>query len=90
LDAVLSTEGTVNDVKVVSGHPLLVDAARDSLRQWRFTGCTPSSGSCSARVAFVFVLEKGLCDIDQCPNKFQIDLPGTVTIKSEHARAIVD
>ncbi len=90
LDALVSVDGTVKEVKVVSGHVLLVDAARDSLRKWRFTGCTVTSVHCVARVVFVFVLENGLCEIDQCPNDFQVDLPDTVTIKSKQARAIVN
>jgi outer membrane biosynthesis protein TonB len=43
LEALVSADGTVKEVKVVSGHGLLVDAAKNSLGQWRFTGCTPSS-----------------------------------------------
>jgi TonB family protein len=90
LEANVSVDGAVKEVKVVSGHALLIDAAKDSLRQWRFTGCTPSSERCNAGVTFVFVLEKGLCDIDQCPKDLQIDLPGVVTITSKQARAIVN
>jgi hypothetical protein len=90
LEAVVSTDGTVKDVKVVSGPNLLIDAAKESLRKWRFTGCATSSMNCSARVLYIFVLENGLCDIGQCPNDFQVDLPGTVTIKSKYARAIVN
>src|ERR1035441_1940413 len=87
LEALLSTEGTVKEIKVVSGHPLLNDAAKNSLEQWRFAGCAPTGVPCTAKVTFVFVLEKGICDIDQCPNDLQIDLPGTVTIRSKPARA---
>jgi TonB family protein len=90
LEAILSSEGAVKDIKVISGHPLLKDAAKNSLEQWRFAGCRPSGVACTARVTFVFVLEKGMCDIDQCPNHLQIDLPGTVTITSKPARAIVN
>jgi|SRR5579862_311334 len=90
LNALVSSDGTVKDIRVVSGHALLVDAARDSLRRWRFTGCTSTSVQCVARVVFVFVLEIGPCEIDQCPSELQVDLPDTVTIKSRHARAIVN
>lgn len=90
LEAVVSAEGSVTDVKVVSGHPLLVDFAKNSLRRWRFTGCSASNASCVARVTFVFVLEEGECGIDECPSDIQIDLPSTITVKSEYARAIVD
>jgi protein TonB len=36
LQAVLSTAGTVEDLKVVSGHPLLVGAALDAVKTWRY------------------------------------------------------
>src|SRR5690348_15699064 len=74
LEALLSTEGAVKEIKVISGHPLLNDAAKNSLEKWRFAGCTSTGASCTAKVTFVFVLEKGICDIDQCPNDLQIDL----------------
>lgn len=90
LEAVVSAEGTVSEARFVSGPGLLVDAAKASLRQWLFAGCRRSNEACIARVSFVFVLEKELCDIDRCPNDFQVDLPGTVTVKSKQARAIVN
>lgn len=37
LDAVIDTDGRVTQVTVLSGHPLLTDAATDAVRQWRFT-----------------------------------------------------
>lgn len=36
LQAVLSTAGTVEDLKVISGHPLLVGAALDAVKTWRY------------------------------------------------------
>jgi len=36
LQAILSKEGTVEDLKVLSGHPLLVRAAIDAVRVWRY------------------------------------------------------
>ncbi len=36
LDAVISRDGTVKYLKVISGHPLLVDAARDAVGRWRY------------------------------------------------------
>jgi TonB family protein len=92
LEALVSPEGAVKDVKVVSGHPLLVAAARDSLRQWRFTGCTASRGDCTPKVTFIFILQKQLCDISECPEDLQIDLSGAVTMTctSKSARAIIN
>ena len=36
LEAVISKDGTIQDLKVMSGHPLLVKAALDAVRQWRY------------------------------------------------------
>ena len=36
LEATLTKEGTVDAIKVISGHPLLVNAAIDCLKQWRY------------------------------------------------------
>ncbi len=37
LEAVISEEGAVRDVRVLRSEPLLDDAAVDAVRQWRFT-----------------------------------------------------
>ena len=34
--AIISRDGTVRDARVVSGHPLLIAAALDAVRQWRY------------------------------------------------------
>jgi periplasmic protein TonB len=36
LQAVIAKDGTVEDLRVVSGHPLLVQAALDAVRLWRY------------------------------------------------------
>jgi protein TonB len=36
LHAVISKEGAVQQLEVLSGHPLLVQAALDAVRQWRY------------------------------------------------------
>ncbi len=36
LEAIISKQGTMESLKVVSGHPLLVEAAMDAVRQWRY------------------------------------------------------
>jgi TonB family protein len=36
LDIVIDKEGNVADMKVVSGHPLLVQSAMDAVKQWRY------------------------------------------------------
>jgi periplasmic protein TonB len=36
LEATLTAEGRVEEIKVISGHPLLVDAAIKCLKQWEY------------------------------------------------------
>ncbi|HET9803535.1 MAG TPA: TonB family protein [Candidatus Acidoferrum sp.] len=36
LHAIISKEGTVQQLEVLSGHPLLVQSALDAVRQWRY------------------------------------------------------
>jgi len=36
LQAILGKDGTVQDLKVLRGHPLLVRAALDTVKTWRY------------------------------------------------------
>ena len=36
LRAVISREGAIENLQVLSGHPLLVKAAMEAVRQWRY------------------------------------------------------
>jgi TonB family protein len=36
LDAVINRDGTVQTLRVISGHPLLVKAALDAVQRWRY------------------------------------------------------
>src|SRR5262249_11659945 len=36
LEALISKQGTIEQLKVISGHPLLVQAALDAVKQWRY------------------------------------------------------
>ncbi len=36
LEAIISIEGTIQNLRVFSGHPLLIQAAIDAVRQWRY------------------------------------------------------
>lgn len=45
LSVVVAPNGTVKSSKPIGGHPLLVDAAMDAMKQWKFeAGPTESSG----------------------------------------------
>jgi len=36
LQAVISKQGTIENVTVLTGHPMLIPAAIDAVRQWRY------------------------------------------------------
>jgi protein TonB len=36
LDAVIGKDGTVQELRLISGHPLLVKAAMDAVKDWRY------------------------------------------------------
>lgn len=36
LRAVISREGKIENLQVLSGHPLLIQAAKDAVRQWLY------------------------------------------------------
>jgi protein TonB len=36
LQATISTQGAIENLKVLSGHPILVPAALEAVRQWRY------------------------------------------------------
>jgi protein TonB len=36
LHAIIGRDGQVSELQVLSGHPLLVNAALDAVRQWRY------------------------------------------------------
>jgi protein TonB len=36
LQAVISKQGTIENLSVLSGHPMLVQAALDAVRHWRY------------------------------------------------------
>jgi TonB family protein len=52
VEAVVDPEGTVKDVRPVSGAILLSQAAKDAVRQWKFA---PGAGDRVVVVAFNFV-----------------------------------
>ena len=36
LDVVIDKQGRVSDIRVISGHPLLIPAALDAVKQWEY------------------------------------------------------
>jgi len=90
LAATISSDGSVERIRTVSGAPLLALPAREALAKWRFAGFHESSG-CEARIVFVFELT-GSCDAGtHCPSDFEADLAaGKVTIRAKAINAMVN
>ena len=51
VEVVVAANGTVKEVKVVGGHPVLASAALDAVKKWRFE---PAAGDSSGIVEFKF------------------------------------
>lgn len=51
LQVVVAPNGTVKDTKVIGGHPILVNAAVDAVKKWRFE---PASGESTGTVVVKF------------------------------------
>ena len=46
LAVVIAPNGTVRDAKVIGGHPILVNAAMDAVKKWKYeVGPTETSGT---------------------------------------------
>jgi TonB family protein len=52
IEVVISPEGRVSKTKVIGGHPLLVNASVEALKEWRFT---PAPEETTQVVEFEFV-----------------------------------
>lgn len=61
LRAIISREGTIEKLQVLSGHPMLVQAAVDAVRQWRYRPYVLNGGSVEVEteVKVNFVLSGG-------------------------------
>lgn len=51
LEVVVSPNGSVKDTKVIGGHPILVTAALDAVKKWKFD---PSGAETTETVEFKF------------------------------------
>lgn len=60
LEAVVAETGAVEDVKIVSGNPILTSPSATALKQWKFTPFTSEGKAVKALapVSFNFRLEK--------------------------------
>ena len=51
LEVVVAPNGSVKDTKVIGGHPILVSAAQDAVKKWKFE---TASGESTGTVEFRF------------------------------------
>ena len=51
VQVLVAPDGQVKDVKVIGGHPLLVNAVQDTLRNWKYA---PASGETTVSLEFSF------------------------------------
>jgi outer membrane biosynthesis protein TonB len=89
LVATISPDGTVGEIRVLSGPPLLATPAKETLSKWRFAGRAAPAGQCEAKFVFSFVLLPGTCNSgSHCPSEFQVDLPDSVRVSAQPFNAI--
>lgn len=51
VQVVIATDGQIKDVKVIGGHPLLVNAVQDTLKNWKYA---PASSETTETLVFNF------------------------------------
>lgn len=51
VQVLIAPDGQIKDVKVIGGHPLLVNAVQDALRNWKYA---PASGETMVSLEFSF------------------------------------
>lgn len=51
LEIVIAPNGSVKETKVIGGHPILVTAAEDAVKKWKFE---PASGETTGTLEFKF------------------------------------
>lgn len=56
--AIIGRDGTIQNLQLISGHPLLVPAARDAIRQWVYKPTVLNSETVEVitQIEFTFVL----------------------------------
>jgi hypothetical protein len=88
--ATISSDGSVQSVRALSGPSPLVVAAKESVSKWSFTGCPSGSDKCEIKIVFSFVL-RGSCDAaSHCPSEFELDLPDRVKVSAKSFKAVVN
>jgi TonB family protein len=83
LDVTVDADGTVSDIKVVGGHPLLVKAALDAVRQWKYAASAQLPATTTVTLQFRLPEEaagRGVVGgVPTREEKNTVDLSGTVS-----------
>lgn len=82
-------DGAVESVRRVAGPGILSHDAERTLMKWKFSKCNSNCGIREVDITFHFVLE-GECSLPECQTCFRVDLPSTITVKAQKARAIIN
>lgn len=72
LSATIDKSGTVRDVKVVSGHPLLVQAAIDAVKQWVYQPALVNGEPAEARTTVKLSVAQASSESAQPPQRIRV------------------
>jgi TonB family protein len=88
LRAEVTDRGDVSAVEVVSGHPLLANAVRQTMMKWKYASCA-GTAPCAVSIVFLFELTEP-CDRADCGTEFQVDLPDRVTVRARRLPPMIN
>lgn len=83
LSCILTDNGRVQKVEVLSGQPLLARTARDNASNWRFKPSTISRGTPHAFTLIYRFRLTGTCFAPTCKSDFSFDYPNMVTVMTQ-------
>ena len=80
----INSDGTVSRVNALSGHPVLVEAAEENIKRWKFSPPRPgqSPGGSEFDFTYIFKLE-GVTDTPHPYCELVYEYPDKVTITSK-------
>jgi hypothetical protein len=81
--------GEILDVGTLSGPSIFGPEVKRVLPLWRCEPCDAGPADCKLKATFTFKLS-GLCTLPECATDVYFELPNTVVITSQRARAIPD
>jgi hypothetical protein len=77
----IKDDGSVSDVIILSGHPVLTPSVRTNLLDWTFRRIA-DGGAMEALVKFEFQI-KGECDeYNRCKDEFWVEYPDKIIVRS--------